>query len=395
MGRIFYAWELGANLGHIGKFLPLARQLRSRGHAVVWAVAQTAQTARLLANEGFDWLQAPVCPECRREESPLSFGDILLRFGYADGSDLLGLVVAWRELMRLTGAQIVLADHAPTAILAARTLGIAVMHFTSGFFVPPRCRPLPNMRPWETIAEERLLEVEIRVLASINAVLERFGQPPLEAVAQLFDVAEDALLGFPELDPYASELSGRRYWGNLGDSGVGAAPVWPDGPGKRVFAYLRHDIPHHEEALAALRALGQPAIVFFPGATPALIGRYAAPHLVFSPVLIDMAQTARQADAAITYGSNQTTTSFLLMGKPLLLLPGQLEQYLLARRVEEMGAGLLVDPTLPADDMAGKLHRTLSEAGFTRNAQAFARRYAAFTQDFVIGNLVRRIEQLV
>jgi hypothetical protein len=61
-------------------------------------------------------------PEQQREGPPLNYADILLRFGYADSNDLLGLVVAWRELMRLTGFELVLADHAPTAILAARTL---------------------------------------------------------------------------------------------------------------------------------------------------------------------------------------------------------------------------------------------------------------------------------
>ena len=122
MSKLLYAWEFGANLGHIGAFLPLARALRARGHEIRWVVAQATPAARLLAQEGFTWLQAPTCQEMPRAGPPLSYNDILLRFGYANGEDLLGLVVAWRELMRLTGAQAVLADHAPTAILAARTL---------------------------------------------------------------------------------------------------------------------------------------------------------------------------------------------------------------------------------------------------------------------------------
>jgi hypothetical protein len=31
MASILYAWEFGANLGHIGTFLPIARQLREQG----------------------------------------------------------------------------------------------------------------------------------------------------------------------------------------------------------------------------------------------------------------------------------------------------------------------------------------------------------------------------
>jgi UDP:flavonoid glycosyltransferase YjiC (YdhE family) len=393
MSNLLYAWEFGAGLGHIGAFLPLARTLRQRGHDVRWAVSQTAPAARLLAKDGFTWLQAPTCPEMSRAGPPLSYSDILLRFGYASGEDLLGLVVAWRELLRLTGAQAVLADHAPTAILAARTLGIPVVLFSSAFCVPPRQRPLPNMRPWMALPPGQLDALENQALASINAVLERFGQPPFGAVAQLFDVAEDTLLGFPELDHYA-ERGAARYWGNLPDAGVGDAPAWPALPGKRIFGYLRTGTRHHEAALAALHALGQPTIVFFPEAPPTLLERYAAPHLVFSATPLDLAQTAREADAAISYASLSTVTSFLLKGKPLLLLPGHLEQFMLARRVEEMGAGLLVNPEQPPVDLELKLRRVLLEPDFALNAQAFARKYANFPQDTIIAHLIRRIEEI-
>lgn len=393
MSKLLYAWEFGANFGHIGAFLPLARALRTRGHEVRWAVAQTAPTARLLAQEGFTWLQAPTCPETPREGSPVSYSDILLRFGYARNEELFGLVVAWRELMRLTGAEAVLADHAPTAILAARTLGIPVVLFCSGFYVPPRQRPLPNMRPWLPLPAGQLEALEKWALASVNAVLEGFGRTPLGALAQLFDVAEDTLLGFPELDHYA-ERGPARYWGNMTDAGVGDAPAWPALQGKRIFGYLRTGTRHHEAALAALHALGQPTVVFFPDAPAGLLERYAAPHLVFSATLLDLAQTAREADAAITYASLTTTTSFLLMGKPLLLLPGQLEQYLLARRVEEMGAGLLVDPERPPAGLPEKLRRVLFEPQFSANAQAFAHKYAAFPQETVVAHLVRRVEAI-
>lgn len=393
MSKLLYAWEFGANLGHIGAFLPLARALQQRGHEVRWAVSQTAPAARLLARESFTWLQAPTCQETPRAGPPLSYNDILLRFGYANGEDLLGLVVAWRELLRLAGAQAVLADHAPTAILAARTLGIPVVLFSSAFCVPPRQWPLPNMRPWMALPPGQLDALENQALASINAILERFGQPRFGAVAQLFDVAEDTLLGFPELDHYA-ERGPARYWGNLPDAGVGDAPAWPALPGKRIFGYLRAGTPHHEAALAALHALGQPAVVFFPDAPPALLERYAAPHLAFSAKPLALAQTAREADAAITYASLSTVTSFLLKGKPLLLLPGHLEQFMLARRVEEMGAGLLVNPEQPPVDLELKLRRILLEPEFTLNAQAFARKYANFPQDTIIANLIRRIEEI-
>ncbi|MFH1044123.1 MAG: nucleotide disphospho-sugar-binding domain-containing protein, partial [Pseudomonadota bacterium] len=376
-----------------GAFLPLARALRARGHEIRWVVAQTTPTARLLAEEGYTWLQAPTCPETPRAGPPLSYNDILLRFGYARNEVLLGLVLAWRKLLRSTGAQAVLANHAPTAILAACTLGIPVVLFSSAFCVPPRQRPLPNMRPWVALPPGQLDALETEALASINAVLDHFGQAPFDAVARLFEVAEDTLLGFPELDHYA-DRGPARYWGNLPDAGVGDVPAWPALQGKRIFAYLRTGTRHHEAALAALHALGQPVVVYFPDAPPALLERYAAPHLVFSATPLDLAQTAREADAAITYAGMSTTTSFLLKGKPLLLLPGHLEQFLLARRVEEMGAGLLLNPEQPPVDLELKLRRVLFEPDFALNAQAFARKYSNFPQDTVTAHLIARIEEI-
>ncbi|MBU0753027.1 MAG: hypothetical protein KJ787_01910 [Gammaproteobacteria bacterium] len=391
--NVFYAWEFGANLGHIGAFLPLARALRDRGHAVHWAVASSTSAARLLDAEGFAWLQAPTCPEQARPGPPLTYADILLRFGYASSSDLLGLTVAWRELMRLSGAQVVLTDHAPTALLAARTLGLPTMLFSSGFCVPPPQSPTPNMRPWAPLPVEQLAAIERPALASVNAVLKRFGKPPLAGLARLFDVTEDTLLGFPELDHYP-ERGPARYWGNLPDAGVGEPAPWPVVPGKRLFAYLRAECRHHEAALAALNALGQPTVVFFPGAPAELVARFTAPHLTFVQTPIDLARTGREADAAVTYASLSTTTRFLLAGKPVLLLPGHLEQFMLARRVEQMGAGLLVDPEQAATDLPQRLHKVVFDPFFSGSALAFARKYAAFPQEVVIANLVRRIEEL-
>ena len=242
MSTLLYAWEFGANLGHIGTFLPVGRELRSRGHEVHWVVAHTSQAARLLDREGFAWMQAPTTGETPREGPPLSYADILLRFGYANGEDLLGLVVAWRQLFIALKPSLVLADHAPSAILAARTLDIPVMLFGGGFFAPPQVSPMPNMRPWTDVPLERLARIETESLASINFVLARFSMPPLTYLYELFQVAETALLTFPELDHYAQRVRA-AYWGIL-PAAVADPPQWASHGRPRVFAYLRASSPH-------------------------------------------------------------------------------------------------------------------------------------------------------
>ena len=389
---ILYAWEFGANLGHIGTFLPIASTLRERGTTVHWVVTHPHQAARLLPRAGFDWLQAPVMPEQTREQPPANYADILLRFGYASDTDLLGLVVAWRELLRLSGARLVLADHAPTAILAARTLDIPVMLFGSGFFAPPQANPTPNMRPWAGVPEELLRAADRIALASINAVLDRFGKPHLDFVAQLFRVAEDSLLSFPELDHYPGR-GPARYWGMLPNA-VAQEVSWPPAPGPRVFSYLRPETPHLEAALQALRELAGSILIYAPGLSAELVRRYTSPHLRFLAVPVDLNKVAREANAGLTYGSPAATVSFLMAGKPVLMIPGHLEQFLFARRVEDMGAGLLQNPEQPPHQLAAMLQQILGDPGFRDNAVAFAAKYANFDQNAVMNHIVARIEEL-
>lgn len=393
MATILYCWEFGAGMGHVGPFLPLGRLLRDQGHDVRWVVAQPAEVGALLDREGFSWLQAPAVAERSRPGAPLSYADILLRFGYAAPGELLGLTGAWRELMRLAGASLILADHAPTALLAARSLGIPAMLFSNGFTVPPRRHPLPNMRPWLTVAMADLVALDAAALASVNAVLGRYGRPPLDRLADLFDVAEETLLTFPELDHYADRGSA-RYWGSLPSAGGGSPVAWPDLPGRRLFAYLRPECSHREAVLAALLALGQPAAIHFPGMPAELRRRFAAPHMVFLDGPADLDRMVGEADVAITYASVATTTAFLLAGKPLLLLPWHLEQFLLARRVAEMGAARVVHPEQPAGDLRQPLADLLDNPVYRDNARAFADRYAAFDQRQVLANLARRIEEI-
>ncbi len=393
MASILYAWEFGANLGHVGTFLPVARELRRRGTTVHWAVAQPHQAARLLPSEGFDWLQAPNIPEQRRDGPPVNYADILLHFGYRNGTDLLGLVVAWRQLLLLTGASTLLADHAPTAILAARTLDTPVMLFGSGFFTPPQAHPTPSMRPWTTIPDEQLLACDQLALASINAVLDHYGKRRLDHIAQLFQVAEDSLLSFPELDHYRVR-GPARYWGML-PAAVAGDSNWPAAPGPRVFAYLRSETPYVEMALQALRDLHGSILIYAPGLPANVARRYEAPHIFFSPVPVDLNKVARQADAGLTYASPAATVAFLLAGKPVMMLPGHLEQFLFARRVEELGAGLVQNPEQAPDKLTTMFHRVLREPGFRASAGAFANKYANFDQDAVLANIVARIEDLI
>lgn len=395
MSRILFAWEFGAGMGHLGYFLPVAIELRQRGHEVRFVVTQTGQAARLLSRFDFSWFQAPTRAEQVgvAAHPPLSYADIMLRFGYHDRDDLNGLVTAWREILKLARTDLLIADHSPTALLAARTLQLPTMLYGSGFFIPPRQTPLPNMRPWMPLPEQQLWNIESKVLDTVNHILATHRRPRLDRLSALFEVEEDAILSFPELDHY--ECRGdARYWGVIPSAGAGVQPQWPDVPGPRIFAYLRPEVVHLLPLLEALYLLRLPTVAYCPGIDQNLLQRHAALHLHFSTEMLDMRSLTAEAHVIVSYAAYASVLSFLLAGKPAFSLPFHLEQYLFARRIEMLGAGLLMDPEKPPVDLALKLQRVVQDAFFARNAQAFARKYAAFSQKTVVGNIVRRIEEL-
>jgi UDP:flavonoid glycosyltransferase YjiC (YdhE family) len=82
-------------------------------------------------------------------------------------------------------------------------------------------------------------------------------------------------------------------------------------------------------------------------------------------------------------------------GKPLMVLPMHAEQYGTALNVERLGAGLNVAPENYKPDYRRLFKRLLSEASFSRQAQAFAERYRGFDSEVQIEQIADRCEQLI
>src|SRR6185437_15975682 len=93
---------------------------------------------------GIRFVQSPAEPGGGvTARQPQSYADILLMQGWEAPSRLWGLVQAWGNLLRLFRADAAVFDYAPTALLAARILGLRCALLGTGFELPPLQAPLP------------------------------------------------------------------------------------------------------------------------------------------------------------------------------------------------------------------------------------------------------------
>ncbi len=399
MHRFLFAWELGGGLGHTGHVVAAAKALQAAGHTCALALRDLRGLATIDPGPEIPVWQAPVCIHRYDglQEPPLNYAEVLMRFGYLDKAMLSGLVRGWRELMRITGTDIVVADHAPSAILAAKTLGLRCAALGNAFTVPPLVSPTPGMRPWLQVPPGRLAGSDKNVLDNINQVLQEFGVPALRQLYEMFEVDDIVITNFVELDHYArlrpaADLERVSFCGPIGAQVANAvAPPWPADSknSKRIFAYLKPDYPHLAATLAALAACGEPCVIYGLGAdNKALPANAANLHVSAQP--IDIARAGAECTMGICHAGG-TSAMLLHAGCPLLLLPTQLEQYLEGARISELGAGLVVNPEEKQPDIAGALTRLLADAQFAQHAKEFAARYRAWSPDKILSNTVARL----
>jgi UDP:flavonoid glycosyltransferase YjiC (YdhE family) len=378
MARILFASELGGNLGHIGQLLPLASELRERGHEVVFAVRDVTRADLLLRAHRFRCLQAPVWHARAQSGAamPCSYSEILQYYGYRDAQGLLGLIAAWRELYSFVDPRVVLCEFAPTALLACRGLDVSRVQYGVGFSVPPRVSPMPSFRTWENISAERLDASDAAVLDTVNAALGRLAIQPLGSIADLLAAEADFLCTFRELDHYR-ERPDARYSGAIYTADEGAKPVWPDNGTQRVFVYLRAGSPMFERTARALADLGCNVLWIAPSVSESARKRYESARFVFSRVPVRLGEAAACADVAVLHGGHGTVAAMLLGGVPLMLYPEHAEQGIVTRNVTDTGAGIGV--TADRLDETGKvLTALLLQPDYKAAAAAFAARYKGY-----------------
>ncbi|MCC9627087.1 hypothetical protein LOC68_01590 [Blastopirellula sp. JC732] len=343
-----------------------------------------------------DAYQAPVktSPSIPHIQNPPTFGHILRNKGYRDVEELGAMTEAWRQLFDFIRPDLLLFDHAPTALLAARGLNVPQATIGTGFFCPPDESPLANMSSIRDMPLAQREKDEFELVQTINAVLAEHRQPELSHLGRLFhDVDDNLFCTFQELDHYPQRVAATYYGCWSADLPREEFTNWPTGTGKRIFAYLK-PMKGLGELIRWLYGQKHPTILVGDRIDFTPYREWGGGSVRFVTRPLQLERIRQEADVAIMNGNHGAACEFLLAGVPTLQLPITYEQGILTRRILETGAAMFASPE-NGRQMIGQLSSLLASDEKRNRAKAFAAKYRQFSPEIGIERLCSRLSEML
>jgi hypothetical protein len=378
--RILLAAEMSRGAATTVRLLPLAAELADRGHDVTLALPLGVDGAGFPVSQAPGWTVPPPPGFVAA-----SYADLLLMGGYATVESLRGLLAGWRSMFQQVRPELLIADFAPTAMLVARTDRLDTAALGDGYSLPPLTAPMPVMRPWADIRPDAAADAEGRILAVVNVLQPR----PLRHLRDLFGGIPSFLCAFPELDHYPGRADGACF-GQVFPPSCGPTPTWPDAQGQRVYVDLDPRHPALAGIVAALEALGLPALLQGAAMPEAVRAQLVRPQ-------VEVTDTGNRTALMtgcdfVVCQSMETAGPALLAGKPLLMLPVFTEQMMTLHRVATQGLGHGVPADADTAVIEAAIRRLADDRDCQLRAANYARLYDGYRPGLAIGAIADEID---
>jgi hypothetical protein len=377
LSTILLVWELGGGRGHLTPMRQVAERLIADGNRVYVASRDVAAAGEIFAGLPVGLFAAPyLATQPSYAVSPVrTYVDILHNVGFGSQSDLSALVSAWLSIYEAVKPDGIVFDHSPTALVASHAFRTKRVLLGIGFCCPPAGKEYEDLRTW-LHKSGCVSHSEDHVLENLNAVRRHYALPVLSSIGDLFQhVDANILATFPELDHFGQRPTG-RYVGVFAAS-PGVAPQWPVGGSRRAFAYLKpHDLLDDVVSELTRRKI---STILFTGSRDKHVRRWSTDVVAVSAAPVDLDLALKQADIVLLNGTHATTASTLLAGRPSIHAPLVLEQWLVAQRVADLHAGIILarggrnfaealDEALSPGPAAGAAAFAYAKKGFNRQA---------------------------
>jgi UDP:flavonoid glycosyltransferase YjiC (YdhE family) len=350
---------------------------------------------QILRNHGFDYDQAPSWnPPPQFFPLSQNYAQNLLRNGYWHADSLRQNLMGSRRLLEVRGPDLVLAEHAPTVLLAARAAGIPRAAIGTGFALPPLTSPMPGLQAWFSIPEKHLLRKERTFLDTVNPVLREIGHSPLSAVADIFQGAEIFLCTYPEFDHY-EHRENMTYWGPIIHSAQETTPQWPSGSADNIFVYMHSRDKAFRPLMDLVRRMQLPTLAFVPDLTERERRSLEGDGCVISPQAVDLRSARDHCRFAVTSGGHNAGALMLLQGIPLLLCPRNLEQEVWAYQISRQGLAVVISYFDLEPDYEGKISTMLNPGALADRVRVLSGKYRSIAPQEGIRRITNQCIALV
>ncbi len=383
--HIVLCWELGGGYGHLVPLGLLATHFLAQGWRVSLLCHDAPAAQRLLQIESLNYQSVAHAP-APTQAFPHSwnYADNLWRNGYWHQASLSANLAAWRQQLLALAPDVLLVDHAPSALLASQDFAIPRLAMGMGFTLPPcpPSGPMPALPPWFPLPSAALRAREWRCVTHINHALSTLALAPLQQIGDIFSGVKRLLCAWPELDHYAHRDEPElRWYGPLSDQTQHPAPPWKalnHPQQRRAFVFMDAQHPMLTTVLSALAQRNYHVLAFVRGPSGPVSGPISAPNVHYLTARVCLWQTAQMADCTVLQGGFGSLYPFLLRAVPTFVCPLHLEQAVLAERLRQRGlaAGVshLSAPTLVAQHLNAWLDEG-PKPGLTQ--ASFAARYSS------------------
>lgn len=351
MGRILLCWELGTDYQHLLSLQSIARFYQGKGYDIWVAGRDVTKLKRLFSDVKVCVVQAPFADSAAElgveSYAPRSYADFLRRCGFHHADALSGLISAWRTLFDFIQPDLLLCDHAPAALLAARGLSFAgrlVPKVAVGtpFSVPDDNRPAGVFFSGD-LAKNDIIRYEDDLVKVINKVCIEYSIPRINNLAELFsDIDKRIFQTYSELDHYGYRSAEQRHK----TAYVGAAvpdfsepAIFPHFKGPKIYCHVKGSV-ETPVLLKTLQAIECSAIVLVDGIPDSIINAHQARHILYVDKPVSMQEVLAKSTFAILNGGINSVSLFMKAGIPVALFPLHIEQFLMVKRVEALNAGV-------------------------------------------------------
>jgi UDP:flavonoid glycosyltransferase YjiC (YdhE family) len=392
MAKILYAWEFGSGLGHLMIARPILAELQLAGHIVALASPNPRTALGVISLSRMEYLQTPKFPLAITQQTRQvrCYAEMFLRFGMRNVDQVVKVLQGWIEIFRQFTPDAIVADYGTLVKLAARACGIPVLQLGHGFLCPPVTINNQPYDPQFHIADQERQNFERELVQCLNQALRQLNHPPLASLGDWLQASATCLTTFEEWEyiPRPCEI---EYYGPVLSTG-GAEPIWPDHSRPKVFVYL-HPQFAQAELFNWLARESINTLVYARELPYELVREFRNTTVMMGTKRFEMRAVARQADLAITHAGIGTIADFLLAGKPLVVLPVHLDQYLLAEKLKLRGQAVTANP-FRVEDQIQRIRWLLDNLAGQSSVTAFAQKYAGYSTTETVQRIVGKIEEI-